>query len=117
MSKVFKSILNTIPRPWLISMSLWVRPLLDIYWRGHRYTDPPTRSALATRIPPPPMKLRAVPEPILPAQCGKITPEIFAHSGAVTKATTNWAYSIAMLRAQVWAGFSSTPTECAGRAM
>jgi SAM-dependent methyltransferase len=40
MSKVFKSILNTIPRPWLISMSLWVRPLLDIYWRGHRYTDP-----------------------------------------------------------------------------
>lgn len=21
-------------------MSLWVRPLLDIYWRGHRYTDP-----------------------------------------------------------------------------
>lgn len=40
MSKVFRSILNTVPRPWLISMSLWVRPILDLYWRGHGFTDP-----------------------------------------------------------------------------
>ncbi len=40
MSGVFKYVLNTIPRPWLISISLWIRPLLDLYWRGNRYTDP-----------------------------------------------------------------------------
>jgi SAM-dependent methyltransferase len=40
MSGVFKYILNTIPRPWLISLSLWVRPLLDLYWRGNNYSDP-----------------------------------------------------------------------------
>lgn len=40
MSGAFKYILNTIPRPWLIRASLWIRPLLDFYWRGKRYTDP-----------------------------------------------------------------------------
>lgn len=40
MSGAFKYILNTIPRPWLISLSLWIRPLLDLYWRGKGYNDP-----------------------------------------------------------------------------
>ncbi len=37
---LFKKILNTIPRPWLIKMSGWVQSLLDIYYRGSRFTDP-----------------------------------------------------------------------------
>ena len=36
----FKQILNTIPRPLLISLSNIARPVLDIYYRGNRYTDP-----------------------------------------------------------------------------
>ncbi len=36
----FKKILNTIPRPLLISLSNIARPILDIYYRGNRYTDP-----------------------------------------------------------------------------
>ncbi|MCB0473058.1 MAG: class I SAM-dependent methyltransferase [Flavobacteriaceae bacterium] len=38
--KIFKHILNTIPRPLLIKMSYWVRPLLAFYLKGSRYTDP-----------------------------------------------------------------------------
>ena len=38
--KIFKYILNTIPRPLLIKMSYWVRPLLAFYLKGSRYTDP-----------------------------------------------------------------------------
>ena len=38
--KVFKYILNTIPRPILIKMSYWARPLLAIYLKGSKYTDP-----------------------------------------------------------------------------
>jgi len=37
---MFKTILNTIPRPLLISLSNIARPLLDVYYRGKRYTDP-----------------------------------------------------------------------------
>ncbi len=37
---MFKKILNTIPRPWLIKISGLAQPLLDLYYRGHRYTDP-----------------------------------------------------------------------------
>ena len=36
----FKYILNTIPRPFLIKMSYWVRPLLAFYLKGSTYTDP-----------------------------------------------------------------------------
>ena len=38
--KIFKSILNTIPRPWLIKASYIVRPLISWYLRGNRFTDP-----------------------------------------------------------------------------
>ncbi len=37
---IFKYILNTIPRPILIKMSYWVRPLLAFYLKGSKYTDP-----------------------------------------------------------------------------
>ena len=38
--KLFKLILNTIPRPWLIKLSYWVKPLFIFYLRGDRFTDP-----------------------------------------------------------------------------
>jgi len=38
--KFFKFILNTIPRPFLIKVSYWVRPLFAFYLRGSKYTDP-----------------------------------------------------------------------------
>lgn len=38
--KLFSGILNTVPRPWLIKMSYWVRPLFAFYLKGSRYTDP-----------------------------------------------------------------------------
>lgn len=38
--KIIKSILNTIPRPFLIKASYWVRPLLSFYLKGDKFTDP-----------------------------------------------------------------------------
>ncbi|MBT8316700.1 MAG: class I SAM-dependent methyltransferase [Lutibacter sp.] len=40
MKKIFKFILNTIPRPLLIKVSYWVRPLIAIILKGNTYTDP-----------------------------------------------------------------------------
>lgn len=40
MKSIFKYLLNLIPRPVLIRMSYWVRPLLVLFMRGSRYTDP-----------------------------------------------------------------------------
>ena len=40
MSNLFKYFLNLIPRPWLIKISYWVRPVLALYYRGNRYIDP-----------------------------------------------------------------------------
>ncbi|MCK0189745.1 class I SAM-dependent methyltransferase [Arenibacter sp. F20364] len=40
MKKLFKYILNTIPRPILIKLSYLVRPLMALGMRGNRYTDP-----------------------------------------------------------------------------
>lgn len=37
---MFKKILNIIPRPVLIRISLMVKPLLDLFYRGKRFTDP-----------------------------------------------------------------------------
>jgi len=37
---LFKFILNKIPRPILIKASYWVSPLLAIYLKGSRFTDP-----------------------------------------------------------------------------
>lgn len=38
--KLFKLILNTVPRPYLIRMSYLARPLLSVWLKGNRYTDP-----------------------------------------------------------------------------
>ncbi len=37
---IFKSILNTIPRPWLIKVSYLVRPIIAFSLKGNAYTDP-----------------------------------------------------------------------------
>ncbi|MEM8762494.1 MAG: methyltransferase domain-containing protein [Bacteroidota bacterium] len=40
MSRIFKYVLNLIPRPWLISLSYWVRPLIALFLKGKAFTDP-----------------------------------------------------------------------------
>ena len=40
MKKIFKLILNTIPRPILIKVSYWVRPTIAFFLKGNNYTDP-----------------------------------------------------------------------------
>ena len=40
MKKIFKFILNTIPRPLLIRLSIVVRPIIAFLLRGNKYTDP-----------------------------------------------------------------------------
>ena len=40
MKKIFKFFLNAIPRPLLIRLSYVVRPVLALFLRGNRYTDP-----------------------------------------------------------------------------
>ena len=40
MKKLFKFFLNLFPRPFLIRISYWVRPLFSLLLRGKRYTDP-----------------------------------------------------------------------------
>lgn len=40
MSKFFKFILNLIPRPWLIKLSYWVRPIIAFFLKGKKYVDP-----------------------------------------------------------------------------
>lgn len=37
---VFKTILNTIPRPYLLKMSYLVSPILTLFYRGNVFTDP-----------------------------------------------------------------------------
>lgn len=40
MRKLFKYLLNTIPRPLLIKMSYWIRPVITFVLKGNTYTDP-----------------------------------------------------------------------------
>ena len=40
MSKIFKFFLNLIPRPILIRLSYVIRPILELFLRGNRFTDP-----------------------------------------------------------------------------
>ncbi|NKI30332.1 methyltransferase domain-containing protein [Croceivirga thetidis] len=40
MSKIFKTLLNLIPRPWLIKISYWVRPIIAWFFKGQNYVDP-----------------------------------------------------------------------------
>lgn len=40
MSDIFKFFLNLIPRPLLIRLSYWVRPLIALSLKGNKFTDP-----------------------------------------------------------------------------
>ncbi|WP_222983522.1 class I SAM-dependent methyltransferase [Flagellimonas meishanensis] len=40
MSKLFRYFLNLIPRPLLIRLSYWVRPIIAFWLKGNRFTDP-----------------------------------------------------------------------------
>lgn len=40
MKRLFSILLNRIPRPWLIRISYWVRPILMLYLKGSYYIDP-----------------------------------------------------------------------------
>lgn len=40
MKKLFKTILNTIPRPLLIKLSYVIKPFLTFFLKGNKYTDP-----------------------------------------------------------------------------
>ncbi|WCM43531.1 methyltransferase domain-containing protein [Flavobacterium sp. CBA20B-1] len=51
MKKVFKTILNTIPRPILIRASYFVRPVLAFALKGDRFTDPIDGKSFQTFLP------------------------------------------------------------------
>ncbi|WP_037315798.1 class I SAM-dependent methyltransferase [Salegentibacter sp. Hel_I_6] len=40
MKKLFKVVLNTVPRPLLIRLSYWIKPFFKYALRGNTYTDP-----------------------------------------------------------------------------
>lgn len=40
MKKLFKVVLNVVPRPWLIRMSYLVQPMLVFALKGNKFTDP-----------------------------------------------------------------------------
>ncbi len=40
MKKIFRFLLNTVPRPFLIRLSYLARPLLAVWMKGDRFTDP-----------------------------------------------------------------------------
>lgn len=48
---LFKTILNTIPRPLLIKISVALNPLLDLFYRGDQYMDPINGKSYRTFLP------------------------------------------------------------------
>lgn len=51
MKRVFKTLLNTIPRPLLIRLSYLVRPILTLALKGHQYIDPIDGKQFRTFLP------------------------------------------------------------------
>ncbi|MGX1929022.1 class I SAM-dependent methyltransferase [Flagellimonas sp. 2504JD4-2] len=51
MSNIFKYFLNLIPRPWLIKLSYWVRPLIALFLRGQKHVDPIDGKSFRTFLP------------------------------------------------------------------
>lgn len=49
--KIFKLILNIIPRPLLIRLSYLVRPILAFFLRGNKFTDPIDGKSFRTFLP------------------------------------------------------------------
>lgn len=51
MKKLFKTILNVIPRPLLIRLSYIIRPVLAFFLRGNTFTDPIDGKSFKTFLP------------------------------------------------------------------
>ncbi len=51
MKKIFKWVLNTIPRPVLISLSYYVKPLFVLFYKGDTYTDPIDNKSFRNFLP------------------------------------------------------------------
>ncbi len=51
MKKIFKFFLNTIPRPLLIRLSYLVRPILEFFLKGNKFTDPIDGKSFRTFLP------------------------------------------------------------------
>jgi len=51
LKRLFKFILNTIPRPILIKVSYWVRPLISFILKGTTFTDPIDGKSFKTFLP------------------------------------------------------------------
>ncbi len=51
MKRLFKYFLNLFPRPWLIKISYWVRPLFAYYYEGNNYIDPIDGKSFRTFLP------------------------------------------------------------------
>lgn len=48
---LFKTILNIVPRPWLIKASYAAKPFFDLYYRGDNYTDPINQKSYRKFLP------------------------------------------------------------------
>lgn len=46
-----KTLLNLVPRPWLIQLSICFRPLIKLYFKGNRFTDPIDGSSYRKFLP------------------------------------------------------------------
>lgn len=51
MKRIFKIFLNLIPRPLLIRLSYWVRPLIALSLKGNKFTDPIDGKSFRTFLP------------------------------------------------------------------
>jgi len=49
--KIVSKALNTIPRPILIKLSYWVRPMIAFFLRGNKYTDPIDKKSYRKFLP------------------------------------------------------------------
>lgn len=48
---MFKTILNTIPRPYLIKLSYIIRPFLILFYKGNKFTDPIDNKSFRKLLP------------------------------------------------------------------
>jgi len=46
-----KTLLNLVPRPWLIQLSIWFRPLIKLHFKGDQFTDPIDGSSYRKFLP------------------------------------------------------------------
>jgi len=51
LKKIFKIILNTIPRPLLIRLSYVARPILAFFLKGNAFTDPIDGKSFSSFLP------------------------------------------------------------------